>query len=281
MNDVDAHFENALRRGLAAGVEDLAIPDGLGRGGIRRARRRTAKRAAALGVPATAAAVVLAVVLSGGGGVRTGNTTGIDASAVVRRVSDQATRLAAGGGVLETATAGDGQRSREWVYTDPHSGVRYDRAKYFNAHGTYNYGYWNRGRHVGHGRVRNVALELHPLQKTYGVQSGTSSARTSSTVGVPSTARDIVKALRRGRVRLDGETTLAGRRVRRLALAGSQGRGQRTLYVDAATYRPVEEVIHLKPRGHPITDRIFLLPATPANIALARDRPDLDGYRHD
>jgi hypothetical protein len=134
---------------------------------------------------------------------------------------------------------------------------------------------------VGHGRVRNVALEIHPLQKTYGVQSATSPARTSNTVGVQSTARQIVRSLSDGRVRLDGEATLRGRKVRRLTLAGARLPGVRALYVDATTYRPVEEVIHLKPHGHPLTDRIFLLPATPGNIARAMQRPDLTGYRHD
>jgi hypothetical protein len=61
-------------------------------------------------------------------------------------------------------------------------------------------------------------------------------------------ARDLLRAARDGRtdVRLDGEETRAGRRTYRLLLTG-EGRGlpqrlhlRTTLYVDAATYAPVE-----------------------------------------
>lgn len=279
MSDTDTHFEDALRQSLAASAETLEIPDGLASGGIRRARRRSARRAAAVGLPAVAAVAVLVAVFSGS--LRTGGVSVADAKVIAKRVSAQATRVGVSGGVLETLSAGAGQRMQEWTYTNPRTGVEYDHTKYADAGGKYVYGYWNRASPLGHGRVKDLTLQIDPLRKTYQVQSGTSRAQPSGDVGVQSTARQIVHDLKHGPVSLGGRATLQGQKVLRLKMAASQGPGVRVLYVDAKTYRPVEEVIHLEPHGQAVIDRLRLLPATPGNIARAADKPDLPGYRHD
>ena len=219
------------------------------------------------------------VVLSGGS--RTHDTSAVDASEIVQRVSAQAAQIAVGHGVLVTESSGGGQAMQEWAYTNPRTHVRYDYIKSYDGHGKYLNGYWNRGRPIGHGKVHNIALEIHPIQKTYGTQSATSKAQSSSEVGVQSTARQIIKELKAGRITVGGAAKLQGHTALRLRLAASAGPGIRVLYVDADTYRPIEEVIHLTPKGHTVTDRLSLLPATPENIALAAAKPDLSGYRHD
>lgn len=57
--------------------------------------------------------------------------------------------------------------------------------------------------------------------------------------------------------------------------------GSSTLYVDADTYKPIEQVVVYRyDHGRTvITDRISLRPATAANVARAAARPNLTGYK--
>jgi hypothetical protein len=228
------------------------------------------------------AAVIVAIALvSGGGRSARHRPSLLDVSVVVRKTSARVKELGASDGVLHVAATSNQQRTplmSEWIYTDPQTGIRYDHERNFNSRGRYNYGYWDREWRLGRGRVKNTALEIEPLLRSYGVQTGTSHVRVSTQPGAQDSAHQIAEVLDRGHVTLGGQTRVQGQRALRLRLRNASGTS--TLYVNADTYEPIEQVtIHRYHHGREvITDHIYLRPATAANIARAADRPDLKGY---
>jgi hypothetical protein len=271
MPDDDLLIET-VRDGLADRIADLEIPTGMGQRGRRVARRRLARRASVVAVPIAAAAVV-AVLATGRGHVQ----RAVGLPEVVRDVSAQVAQISRSGGVLETiSTSADPRIPRmiEWAYTDLRNGITYDVMRYTNRRGKLTYEYWNRARQRSDGRIENAALEILPNSRTWTIERGVTHTPAASP-GIQSTARQIALALAHDKVSLQGRGTVHGRTVLKLQLHYHIKGGRYELYVDAHTYRPIEQVVRTTSRGRTVTSRIYLRAATPANIAQASRRPTI------
>lgn len=299
MNDEDSQFEAALRGGLAARTDDLEAPEGLAAGAIRASRRRSARRAGMVAVPVAAAvAVVLAVVGIGGGAhgggahvshapataqpPATARAPMADASFVIERVRDQVRQLGASDRVQEIITSTwHRQLSVRWGWTDPHTHVRYTEVQRLDRQGNYAHIYWGRQRLVDGTRVANVALRIDRIHKTWSVTRSSHGVETPTVPRIGDPAHEIARALDSGHVRLCPDEMIGGQKARCLILRYGPGTTSR-LWVNARTYRPINQTIfHRDPETHRLINyvNLFLRPATPANIAEARDRPDFSGYR--
>lgn len=271
----DERLEQALRDGLADRTAELEIPSGMGHRARRIARRRSAVRASLAVVPLTVVAVVVVVLLAGGRGHAPSGPRpkALTPHQVISEVSERVAQISRTGGVLETITNA-GPPMHEWEYTDLRNGITYDLMRYTNRRGKLVSIYWNRAHQLGGGRIANTALEIFGTARTWTTEHGVTHA-TGSAPSIQSTAHQIGRALKHGRVTLQGKATIQGRTVLELHLLYHIRGGRYELYVDPHTYRPIEQVVRLKVRGHKVTDRIYLRSPTPANIAHATRRPTI------
>jgi hypothetical protein len=308
MNDTDLIDE--LFAGIRERADRIDPPADLVHGIRRAARRRTAVRAAAAGVPALGGAGAAIALMLGGGSathagaapgaaaapapVRAGGVPGQDIAYVVRRARRHLTQLAAGvGEVLErTSVIGNGTpgrptvRNTDWAYVDPDTGIAHQRSVDRSAGGTELLADELVTTPVD-GILHTVVTSLDPSTNTYFTTArapgpaGRVSAATSATqLGIRSSAQQIARALREGQVTRVGSATIGGKATIELAVpvpaqsprpAGSTI----TLAVDARTDAPVQEVDTAPndpgdPSAGTATATLRWLPATAANIALTR-----------
>jgi hypothetical protein len=188
-------------------------------------------------------------------------------------------------------------RNTDWAYIDPQSGVAYQRSVDRSADGTtlaINELITTPRNHVLHTQV----TFLDPSRRTYltyhnAPPGGSVSAAISGTqLGIKSTAQQIDQALRNNQVALRGTATVGGQSTIKLSVppppelikAGLPRQTTITLYVNARTCRPVQEVektpshVH-DPSRATNTSTSRWLPTTASTIALAQLHVP-PGYRH-
>jgi hypothetical protein len=184
----------------------------------------------------------------------------------------------------------------DWAYIAPQSGIAYQRSVDSSANGaalSINELVTTPIRGLLHTRV----TFLNPSSSTYLITDdappgGTVAAATSGTrLGITSTARQIDQALSGNRVTQEGTATVDGQATiklsvppaRQLVKAGLPRQTTITLYVNAHTYQPVQEV-EVVPVGHDPSARSNTstsrwLPTTAATISLAKLQIPA-GYKH-
>lgn len=268
-----------------------------------------ASRRARMGMAApflTAAVIVAVVIVSSHGS--TGHTGAFptirarDMAYIIDRVRANLARLgvAGEGRVLERSTtrgagsAGDPMvKNVDWAYIDPRTKVAYQRSVDISANGTVlsiNKLVTTPVRNALHTRVTFLDPSRHAYQIVPNAPpSGTVTAATSDTeLGIRSTAHQIDLALRSNRVAQRGTATVDGQAAIQLSVpppdqlvkAGLPAQTTITLYVNARSYQPVEEV-EVAPRQDGSAGGTSIsrwLPTTPGTIALAKVRIPA-GYR--
>jgi hypothetical protein len=233
--------------------------------------RRMLGATAVLGVGAAAAVVAIAGTGSRGAvsphGLRIEGAHAQETAFVVHRLRVQ---LAAGNWVTHYSSAGiaAGDTTTGWTWTDPSTGIEYARSTETNASGQTVSVDWTATRRtqtLADGRVadtgQSVWLDYGNQTYTQGPLKITYTPGRPVT-GLSSSPAQIAAALQSGTVSQTGTSTINGTPVIALRISGEQ---DMTLYVDAATDRPVRTVVG---SGTPITTD--LLPATAANRANTR-----------
>jgi hypothetical protein len=288
----DAQIRSALQREIAR-----RWPAGLS--------RRPMVRYAAFAMTALVAAGGVLAVSIGGSAPPSAPSPSVgppptrETAYIVERVRARLALLAmAGDGqVLErTSRIGNGApahpvvRNSDWAYIDPRSGVAYQRSVDRSASGavlSVNTLVTTPVDGVLHTQVRF----LDPSSRTYfvtrhappgGTVAGAATAGTQ--LGIRSTARQIDQALSGGAVTQQGTATVDGQATIKLSVppsprlvgAGLPRQTTITLYVNAKTYQPVEQIENV-PLGHGTaaggnTSVSRWLPTTPATTALTKSR---------
>ncbi len=298
----DTHLIEQLRDAMHAHTDDAEVPDRFVEHARRTARRRTARRAAAAGVPLlTAAGLATALVAGGGwsrGSPRTASVPQVsvgagqahDAAFVVGKVKAD---VAADGhhGIVTSGiyyphgqvsprgalTHLAGKQGGQYTYTAP------DGAVYWHSDSTTSpFEESDVWLPTTDGRYMWTGLLINGAQRTYSegrrvVASPFSLGPRPNIVSRPSAVR---RALQDGRFSLTGTTTIDGTRAITLSatlpatkLVSSE---RLVLYVDAQTYQPLRTADGYARRfGLTVED---WLPATSENIAKAKDRAIPAGY---
>jgi hypothetical protein len=309
----DNDLIDRLQSAIAERQSGISLPDGIGDSARRTARKRTATRAVAAGVPVLAAAGVATVLaigsvsgptdangLSEGGSsgsalsAPTGPVTAEDTAYIVKRVKakvadDSQSRMVihsytyASGGV---SSAGSLVNLGSEIY-DSYDYVAADRTEYMRVA-------WNKmdgspgltGSEVlvpdgrDDGMDDDTKTLINPATHTYSqTQFADGSDREAglSTPNLRSTSSQVQQALRTGRVTQKGMATVNGIQVIALSVAvPSADHLDLTLYVDAQTYQPLRTVQVYD--GLPDLLVADWMPATRDNIAKATDDSIPAGY---
>jgi hypothetical protein len=268
----------ALIAHLKAAAPELAVAPRRGRG--RRGRLLRRPLTPSLLTIGAAAAAAIALIVGGGDGhaghvPSTGPTRALNASAVVRRVSARVKELGASYGVAEGIGA-DG-RATSWFYTDPHTGVQYERDVY-GPSVTYATSYWGRQRLLAPRRAQITQLWVDARNRTWWIKRSVIGVHPSTVPNIFDSAQQIDQFLHRRDIHLAGQRRVRGQQA--LELTVGRRPQKLSLYVSATSYRPIEEVITSFSHGRMTdVDRSYLVSATAANIAHAKDRPGHAGYR--
>ena len=298
----DNELIDHLHEGLGAREDAIDIPDGLTAGVLGAARRRTARRAATAAVPVFAAAgVATAIATSTSGsphaarGGSGGPVKAQDTAYVIKRVkaavaADSHTgtfirgyeytsgQLSADGSPINIA----GKLDDQYDYDAP-NGSQYERDVDYNdgrPWGTFAWT-WVPGADNKGDVTRTV---IDPTDRTYSqahFEKVPSLSEGEPTPNLDSSPSQVQKQLQSGQVTQKGTAIVDGRQAIALSISlpSSVPDAQRfhfTLYVDAHTYQPLREVDTLNAsRGLAYSD---WMPATPANIARAKDDSVPAGY---
>ena len=314
MNDHDLIDE--LHEGMRERADSIDVPDGLAACVRRTARRRTAKRAVAVGVPVLAVAGVTTALAVGGGSPELRLSTSAprgsapettaapvtharDTAYIVKRVKAKVADDSQGGTVSHSYGYPSGGVSSDGslVYSGPKSGESYvytapDGTAYFHNEALNSDGSPTRTGiavvgPVTNGRWPDSETLIDNVNHTYtqthtdeSVSTTGASAPPAPTPNVKSSPSQVQQALQDRRVTQMGTTTVNGTTA--IALSISTPHVQNVLYVDAQTYQPLRQVIvedstdgGRLAAGPQITDWV---PATPANIATAKDDSIPAGY---
>jgi hypothetical protein len=273
------------------------------------------RRSVVVGIAATglaAAAVATVVATSSGPGstaangssagssalsAPTGAVKGEDTAYVVKRVraniaaENQSsivihTELYASGDVNSDGSLTLGPQNGEgWDYDAP-DGTFYQRNVGVNADGspspTAVTGIGVTGR-VVNGKQDVTLTVINPTNHTYSRQvtvysvPANASAASSPAVGLQSSPSEVQHALQSGQVTQEGTTTVDGTQAIALSVAAPQSL-RFTVYVDAHSYQPLRTVTLSTDPANPAAYVSDWIPATPDNIAQAKDDSVPAGY---
>lgn len=296
----DNDLIDRLQSGIAERQSDISAPDGIGDQARRAARQRTVTRAVGAGVPVLAAAgvaTVLAVSSGSGSPAASGPIAGSvkiqDTAYIVKRVKARVAD-SQGGTVIHDYSYAQGDQTSDGSLVNLGTKIA-DEYEYAAPGGTvYMKSAWNNldgspyltGSNVlvpdgkGDGRGTDNRTLINPATHTY--TQAKFSGVSDPTAGLPtpnlySSASEVQQALRSGQVTQKGPATVNGTPAIALSIAlPSAADTDLTLYVDAHTYQPLRTVEVIA--GHPDLLVADWTPATPANIAQARDDSVPAGY---
>jgi hypothetical protein len=311
----DNDLIDRLQSGIAERQSGISAPDGIGEHARHAARQRTARRAIGAGLPVLAAASLATVLAvssgpaptaptgTGAGGssgsalsAPTGPVTVQDTAYIVKRVKARVAD-SHNGTVIHSYNYAKGDVSSDgslvnlgWKIDDEYdyaapAGTVYMSSALNNADGSP----YLTGSNVlvpdGHGDGKGVDTRIlvNPATHTYSQAqfSGVSDPQAGlPTPNLYSTASEVQQALRSGQVTQKGTATVNGTQAIALSIRVPSVRGavnqDLTLYVDAQTYQPLRTVAVLD--GHPDLLVADWIPATPDNIAQAKDDSIPAGY---
>ena len=305
-----------LQAGIAERQSGVSAPAGIGHKARRVARKRTAARSVAAGVPPLAVAGVVTLLAIGAGSGSTvarglgsggasasenpvaavpgGPVRAQDTAYIVKRVKASVAGAGQHGTFIHDYAYAGGKVSSDgsvvnlgWKLADVYDytaadGTEYSREVIYQADGspyltmTDHYGLGVNGALVD---VQTIVNPRHHVysQTRYPGASGLQRTVTPTLFGSPSEVR---QALQSGQVTQKGAATVNGAQAIVLAVTvpgGSSGSGDHvTLYVDAQTYQPLRTVTAYD--GRPDLEVADWVPATPDNIAKAQDASVPAGY---
>jgi hypothetical protein len=311
----DNDLIDRLRSGIVERQSGISAPDGIGDDARRAARKRTATRVAGAGVPVLAAAGVAAVLVTSSGsgstpatapsvgGVAliapTGPAKAQDTAYIVKRVKAKIADDGQSGTVIHTYlySSADVSANGSLVNLGPEKGEGWD---YAASDGTYyqrNVGVNADGspsatgitgigvtRPVVNGKSDVTVTVINPSDHTYSQTQTEYSVPpnapvTSPTVDLQSSPSEVLQALQNGQVTQAGTTTVNGTQAIALSVTLPSGEDlDYTLYVDAQTYQPLRTVTIGTSVDNATAYVADWIPATPDNIAKAKDDSIPAGY---
>jgi hypothetical protein len=310
----DNDLIDRLESGIAERQSGVSAPDGIGDNARRAARKRTATRAVGAGVPVLAAAGVATVlaISSGSGSTAAGGLGGSghpvpavsggsvkfeDTAYIIKRVRAKVAD-SQGGTVIHSYSYARGNVSSDGSLVNLGSKI-YEGYDYVAPDGTeYTRAAWNAadgspgltGSNVlvpdgnGDERGEDTQTLINPATHTYSQTrfSGVSGLEAGlPTPNLYSNSSQVQQTLQTGKVTQTGTATINGTQAIALSVtvpsvpAGSPSYDF-TLYVDAQTYQPLRTVQVYQ--GIPDLDVADWVPATPADIAQAKDDSIPAGY---
>jgi hypothetical protein len=310
----DNDLIDQLQAGIAERQSGISAPDGIGDNARRAARKRTATRAVGAGVPVLAAAGVATVLATSSG---PGSTTARGPSAgssalsaptgpvkaentayIVKRVRAKIaadsqsntvvhTQLYASGDVISNGSLliHGPEKAEGWEYLPPDR-TFYQRNVGINADGsptgiteTVVIGPVVNGKSdVTFAAINSTNHTYSQTQTEYPVDANAPASR-PPTVGLQSSPAEVQQELQSGQVTQEGTTTVNGTQAIALSVAMPSGEPvDYTLYVDAQTYQPLRTVTDGTSADNSTAYVTDWIPATPDNIAKAKDDSIPAGY---
>jgi hypothetical protein len=295
MNDHDLIDE--LRDAMRARTDHTEIPDGFAENARRTAHRRSARRATATGAPLLAAAGIATVVATGVGSgrssspqARTPNVTvsggrSQDIIYVVKRVKANLAADTHDGTVIQSDDYRAGQLSSDgslinlgrkvydgYGYTAP-DGTEFSTDTYYDTDGSVEITGFDTYAPGGNGTGTQTETVINPAKQEYSRRQypGTPDPDAATTPSMFSTPSQVQQALQSGQVTQAGTATIDGTPTIALTFTlQSAPPASAVLYVDAQSYEPLRMAWQVNGSGHVLSVENWM-PATPGNIALAKD----------
>jgi hypothetical protein len=304
----DNNLIDELREGMRARTDHTEVPNGFADRARRTARRRSARRAAAAGTPLLAAAGVATILAtsagSGGSFPRAAQAPNVavsggqahDTAYIVTRVKAKVAADSHNGTLIHTYAYGSGdvrsdgsivnlkyEVSNGYEYTAPDGAVYWRTTLYDDAAGTARFDEIDDWIPDANGKYTSTRILINLAKQTYSqnVYDGESGPSTGPTPNLQSSPSEVQQALQNGHVTNDGTTTINGTHAIALSVTlpnrpGVAPSERFTLYADTQTYQPLRTLYAYD--GHLNLEVNDWVPATPANITIAKDDSIPAGY---
>jgi hypothetical protein len=303
MNDNDLIDE--LRDGMRARTAAAEVPEGFVDHARRTARRRSARRAAAVGTPLLAAAGVATVLATGASshgssahGAQAPNLPADggqihDTAYIVGRVQANIVAASQNGTVVQSDDYRTGQVSSDgslanlgWKMDDGYEyaapdGTEYSSETQYWQDGTVQLATFDSYVPAAGGDGTDSETVINPASHEFSQRQyqGTPDPDGGAGPDLFSTPSQVQQALQSGHVAQLGSATINGTHAIALSVAVPSNPPQTTiLYVDAQSYRPLRLVRQVNGGGHVLLVQNWV-PATPANIGMAKNQAIPSGYR--